>query len=345
LRIWGPNQKAAQLESSKAFAQAFMERYGIPTAAAGVFSAATPAQEFAATLGGKCAVKADGLAFGKGVMLCSNETEAHAAVDQILRGRAFGVAGERIVIQEFLEGAELSLHALCDGKAAHLFPTAQDHKRAFDGDHGPNTGGMGAYCPTPVLSDRQLTDAGKRLLGPWHAGCAAEGLDCRGLLYPGVFLTHIGPKVVEFNARFGDPEVQVYLPGLANDLVEVLEASVDGRLDPVQVRRNPGCTVCVVMASEGYPGKHTKGKPIIGVATANALPNTKIFHAGIAKVDGRLVTNGGRVLGVTVWNKTLQEAQTAAYAAVERIQFEGAHYRRDIAAKAIQPHADFASEQ
>jgi phosphoribosylamine--glycine ligase len=166
LRIWGPNQKAAQLESSKAFSQAFMARYGIPTAAAGVFSDATPAKDFAATLGGKCAVKADGLAFGKGVMLCSNETEAHEAIDKILLGRAFGAAGERIVIQELLEGAEISLHAICDGKTAKLFPTAQDHKRAFDGDHGPNTGGMGAYCPTPFLSDRQLTDAGKRLLGP-----------------------------------------------------------------------------------------------------------------------------------------------------------------------------------
>lgn len=342
LRIWGPNQKAAQLESSKAFSQAFMARYGIPTAAAGVFSDATPAKDFAATLGGKCAVKADGLAFGKGVMLCSNETEAHEAIDKILLGRAFGAAGERIVIQELLEGAEISLHAICDGKTAKLFPTAQDHKRAFDGDHGPNTGGMGAYCPTPFLSDRQLTDAGKRLLGPWQAGCAAEGIDFRGLLYPGVFLTQTGPKVVEFNARFGDPETQVYLPGLANDLVELLEASVDGMLDHVQLRWNPVFTVCVVMASEGYPSKHTNGKPITGVATANALPNTKVFHAGTAKVDGRIVTNGGRVLGVTAWNNTLKEAQTAAYAAVERIQFEGAHYRRDIAAKALQQHEDFA---
>jgi phosphoribosylamine--glycine ligase len=345
LRIWGPNQKAAQIESSKAFSQALMERYGIPTAAAGVFSDARQAKDFAATLGGKCAVKADGLAFGKGVMICSNETEAHEVIDKMLLGRAFGAAGERLVIQELLEGSEISLHAMCDGKTAKLFPTAQDHKRAFDGDHGPNTGGMGAYCPTPFLSDRQLTDVGKRLLGPWQAGCAAEGIDFRGLLYPGVFLTQTGPKVVEFNARFGDPEAQVYLPGLANDLVELLEASVDGRLDPVQLQWNPVCTVCVVMASEGYPSTHTKGKPITGVATANALPNTKVFHAGTAKVDGRIVTNGGRVLGVTAWSNTLQEAQTAAYAAVERIRFEGAHYRRDIAAKAIQPQEDFASEQ
>jgi phosphoribosylamine---glycine ligase len=345
LRIWGPDQKAAQLESSKAFAQAFMARYGIPTAAAGVFSDATPAKAFAATLGGKCAVKADGLAFGKGVLLCSNETETHAAIDQILRSRAFGAAGERIVVQELLEGPEISLHALCDGKTAHLFPSAQDHKRVFDGDHGPNTGGMGAYCPTPFLSDRQLTEIEKQLLGPWQAGCAAEGIDFRGLLYPGVFLTHTGPKVVEFNARFGDPEAQVYLPGLANDLVELLEASVDGRLDHVQLRWNPVFTVCVVMASEGYPSTPTKGKPIAGVATANALPNTKVFHAGTANVDGRLVTNGGRVLGVTAWSKTLQEAQTAAYAAVARIQFEGAHYRRDIAATALQPQEEFAPEQ
>ncbi len=340
LRIWGPNQKAAQIESSKAFSQAFMEKYGIPTAAAGDFSDAAGAKRFATTLGGKCAVKADGLAFGKGVMICSSETEANKAIDSILLDKAFGAAGSRIVIQELLEGPEISLHAICDGKTAKLFPTSQDHKRVFHGDRGPNTGGMGAYTPTPFLNETQLADTGRKILDPWLAGCAAEEISFRGLLYPGVILTKTGPKVFEFNARFGDPETQVYLPGLANDLVELLDASVDGTLDSVPLLWNPVFTVCVVMAAEGYPGKYVTGKPITGLAVANARPNIKVFHAGTAKIDGRVVSSGGRVLGVTAWGNTLKEAQSAVYAAVEQIEFDGAFYRRDIAAKAFQ-HRSF----
>ncbi len=335
LRIWGPNQKAAQFEASKVFSQRFMEKYGIPTARAGAFSVAGPAKAFAASLGGKCAVKADGLALGKGVLICANEAEANKAIDEILIGKAFGAAGANIVIQEFLEGMEISLHALCDGKTVKLFPTSQDHKRELDGDQGLNTGGMGTYCPTPFLSETELAETGRRILEPFMHGCAAEGIDFRGILYPGIMLTADGPKVLEFNARFGDPETQVYLTRLENDLVELLDASVNGTLNKIEMKWSPRASVCVVMASGGYPGNYAKGKPIIGLADAAKLPDTKVFHAGTAKSGDEIVTNGGRVLGVTAWAEDLKSAQAAAYTAVGKICFEDMHCRRDIAAKAI----------
>jgi len=335
LRIWGPNQKAAQFESSKVFSQGFMERHGIPTARAGTFEDAASAKKFAESLGGKCAVKADGLALGKGVLVCSNMREANQAIDEILVGKAFGAAGARIVIQEFLEGVEISLHALCDGKSAKLFPTSQDHKRALDGDGGLNTGGMGTYSPTPFLDQAQLAETGRRILEPWLKGCMAEDIDFRGILYPGIILTKNGPRVIEFNARFGDPETQVYLTRLENDLVELLDASVSGTLGGIELKWSPMASVCVVMASGGYPGCYAKGKAIVGLDEAAKLPNTKIFHAGTARAGDQIVTNGGRVLGVTSWAKDLKSAQTAAYAAVEKICFEGVQFRRDIAAKAF----------
>src|SRR5208282_2884616 len=261
LRIWGPNQKAAQFESSKVFSQKFMEKYGIPTAAAGTFNDVVAAKRFAATLGGRCVVKADGLALGKGVLICANQAEAEKAVDEIMVSKAFGAAGTSVVIQEFLEGIEVSLHALCDGTTAKIFPTAQDHKRALDGDLGLNTGGMGTYSPTPFLNDAQLADVAKSILEPFMRGCVAESIYYRGLLYPGVMLVQNGgagsplpaantpvgahgvtrptgfsPRVLEFNARFGDPETQVYLTRLENDLVELLEASVDGTLDQIDLK-------------------------------------------------------------------------------------------------------------
>ena len=335
LKIWGVNQKAAQFESSKVFSQKFMEKYGIPTAAAGTFSDAMAAKRFAATLGGKCVVKADGLALGKGVLICTNQAEAEKAVDEIMVGKAFGAAGANVVIQEFLEGIEVSLHALCDGTTAKIFPTSQDHKRALDGDQGLNTGGMGTYSPTPFLTDAQLAETARRILEPFMRGCVAEGIDYRGLLYPGVMLTKAGPKVLEFNARFGDPETQVYLPRLKNDLVELLVASADGTLGKTELKWKPEAAVCVVMASGGYPGSYAKGRIISGLDAANALPHTKVFHAGTALKDGRIVTNSGRVLGVTALGKDLRAAQTAAYAAGEKIHFDGAHFRCDIAAKAL----------
>ena len=335
LKIWGVNQKAAQFESSKVFSQKFMEQYGIPTAAAGTFDNAADAKKFCASLGGRCVVKADGLALGKGVLICRNPAEAEKAVDEIMVRKAFGAAGAKIVIQEFLEGIEVSLHALCDGRTAKIFPTSQDHKRALDGDLGLNTGGMGTYSPTPFLTDAQLADTARKVLEPFMRGCVAEGIDYRGILYPGVMLTKAGPKILEFNARFGDPETQVYLTRLETDLIELLDASVDGTLDKMELKWKPASAVCVVMASGGYPGNYAKGKPILGLAEAAKLPDTNIFHAGTALKDGQIVTNGGRVLGVTALGKDLKLAQAAAYAAVEKIHFDGAHFRRDIAAKAL----------
>jgi phosphoribosylamine--glycine ligase len=334
-RIWGPNKKAAQFESSKVFSQRFMEQHGIPTARAETFDAPVAARAFAASLNGRCAVKADGLALGKGVLICATMAEAERAIAEILVGKSFGPAGAKIVIQELLEGPEISLHALCDGKTAKLFPVSQDHKRALDGDQGLNTGGMGTYCPAPFLSDAELAEVGRSILDPWLRGCAAEGIDFHGIIYPGVMLTKTGPKVLEFNARFGDPETQVYLTRLENDLVEVLEASVSGTLGNVELKWSSTASVCVVMASGGYPGAYTKGKAIAGLNEAASLPNAKVFHAGTARAGNQIVTNGGRVLGVTAWAEDLRAARNAAYAAVERIQFDGAQFRRDIAAKAL----------
>ena len=334
-KIWGPTRQAARFEASKAFSQDFMVRHGIPTARSGTFSDPVAAKRFCAELGGRCAVKADGLALGKGVLLATDLPGAERAVDEIMVDRAFGTAGAQIVVQELLEGMEISLHALCDGRTAKLFPTSQDHKRALDGDLGLNTGGMGTYSPAPFLDDAQLADVGHRILGPWLAGCVADGIDFRGLLYPGVMLTASGPKVIEFNARFGDPETQVYLPRLENDLVDLLLASTEGRLDAVGLRWSSDACVCVAIASGGYPGNYEKGKRIHGLDDVAALPDVKVFHAGTTLKDGQIVTNGGRVLGVTAWAPTLAAARDKAYAAVDKLCFEGMHFRRDIAAKGL----------
>jgi phosphoribosylamine--glycine ligase len=336
LRIWGPNRKAAQFESSKVFSQKFMEKYGIPTARSGIFSEVRPARDFAKSLKGCCAVKADGLALGKGVIICRSTAEADSALDQIMVQQRFGSAGRQVVIQELLEGMEISLHALCDGKTARLFPASQDHKRLGDNDTGPNTGGMGAYAPAPFLNETELAAVGRKILDAWLRGCEAEGIDFRGILYPGVMLTSDGPKVLEFNARFGDPETQAYLPLLENDLLDLLEAAVDGALDRIQLRWRPQTAVCVVMAAQGYPGTPAKGAIIQGLDEAAAAPNTKIFLAGVAEKGGSLVTAGGRVLGVTAWDTNLTLARARAYEAVSKIKFEGAQFRTDIGAKALQ---------
>jgi phosphoribosylamine--glycine ligase len=336
LRIWGPNKRAAQFEASKAFSQEFMERYGIPTAKSGTFQEAAAARSFAQSLNGKCAVKADGLALGKGVLMCQSIAEANAAIDELLVKGTFGAAGSRIVIQEFLEGVEVSLHALCDGKVAKLFPTSQDHKRALDNDQGLNTGGMGTYSPAPFLNEDQLQQAGNAILNPWLKGCAAEGIDFRGILYPGVMLTANGPKVLEFNARFGDPETQVYLLRLQNDLLDLMEACVDQSLARHELTWRRDAAVCVVMASGGYPSDYKKGLPITGIDEAEKLGNVKVFHAGTTLNNGQLVTSGGRVLGVTALGTDIRAARDLAYEAVEKIKFAGAHYRTDIAARALQ---------
>lgn len=336
LRIWGPNRKAALFESSKAFSQEFMERHGIPTARSGLFQSPVEARRFAASLNGRCAIKADGLALGKGVLLAQSIAEAESAIEEILVRNAFGKAGGTVVIQELLEGIEISLHALCDGRTARLFPIAQDHKRIFDGDKGLNTGGMGAYCPAPFLSANELKSVGDAILNPWLAGCVAEGINFCGLLYPGVMLTTEGPKVLEFNARFGDPETQAYLPILKNDLFEVLSASVDGRLDTLELAWSDKTAVCVVMANQGYPGAVIGRPPIEGLESAGALESVKVFHAGtVSDSQGKTLASGGRVLGVTAWDTDLRSARIRAYDACSRIRFEGLQYRSDIGSKGL----------
>ncbi|MCX7872642.1 MAG: phosphoribosylamine--glycine ligase [Verrucomicrobiae bacterium] len=336
LKIWGPNKKAAQFEASKAFSQQFMEKYGIPTAKGQTFTDFTSASRYAASLGGKCAIKADGLALGKGVVICKDMEMADKTIEEMLVKRAFGESSSKIVIQELLEGVEVSLHAMCDGKTALLFPTSQDHKRAYDDDKGPNTGGMGTYCPTPFLDNSGMDLAKKLIIDRWLHGCQQESINYRGILYPGIMLTKSGPKVLEFNSRFGDPETQVYLTLLENDLFELMLACADGTLNKHNLKWKNGASVCIIMASAGYPGKYEKGKQITGIEHAEKHPSVKVFHAGTTSNNNAFFTNGGRVLGVTATGKDLNDARNIAYSAVEKIHFEGAFYRRDIGAKALQ---------
>ena len=336
LTIWGPNAQAAQFEASKAFSQEFMQRHDIPTARSGIFSTPTKALAFAKSINGKCAVKADGLALGKGVLITDTIQEAESAIQQVMVDKSFGTAGNQVVIQEKLEGLEISMHALCDGKHYLLFDTSQDHKRALDGDGGLNTGGMGTYSPAPFLNPEQLQNIRETVLDRWLSGCLKEGIDFRGMLYPGLMLTQDGPKVLEFNARFGDPETQVYLMRLKNDLPELLLASAEGRLEGMQLEWSEQASTCVVMASGGYPEAYSKGKVIEGIERAETDPLIKVFHAGTKLNDeGQLLTAGGRVLGVTALGSDLSEATQRAYKAVGEIHFEACHFRRDIAAKAL----------
>ena len=336
-RIWGPNRKAAQFEASKVFAQDFMKRHGIPTAAAESFDDPVKAKEFAATLGGRCAVKADGLALGKGVLVCRSVDEANAAIDEIMVSKAFGDAGGKVVIQELQEGLEASLHAFVDGVNYLVFPSSQDHKPAYDGDEGPNTGGMGTYSPAPFLDDEKIADAARLIIEPWIKGCQAEGIDYRGLLYPGIFITESGPKVIEFNSRFGDPETQVYLTRLENDLVDLMEACIDQSLAEQTLRWKSESSVCVVLASGGYPGSYEKEKPIAGLEAADESVGVKVFHAGTKRDGDEVVTAGGRVLGVTALGSDLGEARHRAYEAADKITFEGKQFRTDIAKKGLRP--------
>lgn len=332
LRIFGVNQSAARLESSKVFAKEFMLRHNIPAAASGQFSDSAAAQAFAAGMKTPIVVKASGLALGKGVIIAETHAEAEAAIREIMDERKFGDAGSEVVIEEFLVGEECSIHALVDGGNYVLFPSAQDHKRALDGDKGLNTGGMGTFSPAdkvlpPELEKRVRTEVLDRFI----AGVKADGLDFRGMLFPGLMVTADGPKVLEFNCRFGDPETQVLLTRLDGDLVELLEATMERRLAGVAPRWKSEAAVCVVMASGGYPSGYVGGKEIAGLAGSAAT----VFHAGTRRDGERLVTSGGRVLGVTALAPTLSEARTKAYAAVAGIGFEGAQFRRDIGAKGV----------
>ncbi|HEY2344017.1 MAG TPA: phosphoribosylamine--glycine ligase [Chthoniobacteraceae bacterium] len=333
LRIFGPTQKAARLESSKAFAKEFMNRHGIPTARSQSFSDSAEAQKYAQSMPKPLVIKADGLALGKGVIIADSGWAAGLAIHQIMDEGKFGEAGRRVVIEECLEGVECSIHALVDGKNYILFPGAQDHKRALDNDQGLNTGGMGTFSPSKALTAELSVAVRTEVLDRFVAGLEADGLDYRGMLFPGLMITKDGLKVLEFNCRFGDPETQVLLPRLESDLVDLLEATIEGRLGKTQAQWSPKPAVCVILASGGYPGKYEVGKPITGLESVDG--ECLVFHAGTREEDGKLVTAGGRVLGVVGRGADLVAARERAYAAVRTIQFEGCHYRTDIATKGL----------
>lgn len=334
IRAFGPRANAAKIEGSKSFAKDLMKKYGIPTARYEVFTAAEPARAYIRQEGAPIVVKADGLAAGKGVIVAMTEQEALDAVDAIMEDHSFGDAGARVVIEEFMEGEEASLLAFTDGMTICPMISAQDHKRAYDGDRGPNTGGMGTYAPAPVMTPEMTKRAVEEILEPTIAAMAQEGRTYRGCLYLGLMVTADGPKVVEFNARFGDPETQAVLPLLDSDLVEIMCACTNETLADVSIRWKDGAAVCVVLASGGYPGAYKKGQEIIGIADAEAM-GALVFHAGTAMKDGKLVTNGGRVLGVVGRGADISSAVDAAYAAAEKISFKDAYYRKDIAHRAL----------
>lgn len=334
LRIFGPEQAAARLESSKVFAKEFMQRHGIPTATSGHFSESAGAQKFAAGMSLPVVVKADGLALGKGVIIAQTHAEAANAIREIMDERKFGDAGNAVVIEEFLQGPEVSIHALVDGAGYLMFPSAQDHKRALDDDQGLNTGGMGTYSPVPQLTPELESAVRKDVLDRFIAGIKADGIRYKGMLFPGLILTQAGPRVLEFNSRFGDPETQVLLSRLETDLLDLLEACIDGTLQQQAPKWRPGSAVCVIAASGGYPGSYETGKPISGLAAA--AQKAVVFHAGTRLEGGQFVTAGGRVLGVTALGADLREARANAYGATDLISFEGMHFRTDIGARGLQ---------
>lgn len=334
LKAFGPTKAAARIEGSKAFAKEIMQKYNIPTAFFEVFTDAEMAKKYIEKQGAPIVVKADGLAAGKGVIVAMTLDEALEAVDSIMCDKAFGAAGSRVVIEEYLTGEEASLLAFTDGKTIIPMVAAQDHKRIFDGDLGPNTGGMGAYAPAPVVTDAIKEQVTREVLQPAIEGMRKEGCPYSGCLYAGLMITADGPKVIEFNARFGDPETQVVLPLLESDLTEVMEACIDGTLANIKVEWKDKAAVCIVMAAEGYPASYRKGDIITGVDKA-CTEDSFVFQAGTSTQEGSLVTNGGRVLGITAFAPDIVSSVKRAYEAVDMIDFNGAHYRKDIAYRAI----------
>lgn len=333
LKIFGPTKRAAEIEGSKAFSKDLMAKYGIPTAAYGVFTEPDKAKEFAAKIGVPIVVKADGLAAGKGVLICESMAEAESAIDDILLDNKFGSAGSRVVVEEFLDGQEVSVLAFADGE--HIVPmvSAQDHKRIFDNDKGLNTGGMGAYSPAPIYTEEVRKIVEKEVLAKTLAAMKAEGRPFSGVLYAGLMLTANGPKVLEFNARFGDPETQAVLPRLESDLVQIMLAVCEGRLPEAEIKWSDNPCVCVVLASGGYPESSEKGKVITGLEKAEK--KAIVFHAATKLVDGNYVTNGGRVLGISAQDDTIVHTIVKVYKAVAEISFENMQYRTDIGKKAL----------
>lgn len=335
IKAFGPSALAAEIEGSKVFMKDLLKKYNLPTAGYAVFTETAEALAYLKEKGAPIVVKADGLAAGKGVIVASTLEEAEEAVRDMLERNAFGDSGKRIIIEDCMQGEEVSLLAFTDGETVVPMVAAQDHKRIFDGDKGLNTGGMGAYSPVPHISEEFISQVVKNVMEPVVRAMKAEGRLYKGVLYAGLMLTADGPSILEFNARFGDPETQVILPRLKSDLVDVMEAVVDGKLADCPVEWHAANAVCVVMASEGYPGSYPKGKVISGLDELSDLSDVVVFHAGTAKKDGRVVTSGGRVLGVTALADDLKAARDKAYAAVEKISFSGVQYRHDIGDKAL----------
>ena len=334
LKIFGPTAKAAEIEGSKAFSKDLMQKYGIPTAKYSVFTEADKAKAFLDEVGIPCVVKADGLAAGKGVLICESKADAEAAIEDILVDNKFGNAGSRVVVEEFLTGQEVSMLAFTDGKTVVPMVSSQDHKRIWDGDKGLNTGGMGAYSPAPVYTDDVHAIVVPEVLEATVAAMEKEGRTFAGILYAGLMLTEQGPKVLEFNARFGDPETQAVLPRLKTDLVDIFLSIIDGKLDEMTIEWNPDAAVCVVLASGGYPESSDKGRVITGLKEAEET-GAVVFHAGTKETDGNIVTNGGRVLGISALGKDIAQAIENAYKGVEKVKFENMQYRTDIGKKAF----------
>ncbi|HHT9127269.1 MAG TPA: phosphoribosylamine--glycine ligase, partial [Candidatus Wujingus californicus] len=335
LNIFGPNKRASVIEGSKVYAKTIMKRYGIPTADFKVFDDLKHAKKHISTCDFPLVIKADGLAKGKGVFVCKTLEEADRYIDDIMKEKIFGYAGERIVIEEFLSGEEVSILAITDGKTIVPLSSVQDHKAVYEGDKGPNTGGMGAYSPVPFVTDDLQSSIEENILVPIVHALKKENRPYKGVIYAGLMITNAGPKVLEFNARFGDPETQVLLMRMKSDLVPLLLSTVKNNIEEVEIEWHDGVSVCVIMASKGYPDKYEKGLPIFGLESVKSVNNVQVFHAGTVIKDGKVVTNGGRVLGVTILERDLEKAQKNVYEAIKKLSFDGAHYRKDIGTKAI----------
>lgn len=340
LKIFGPSKSASQIEASKIFAKRLMEKYNIPTAWFREFYRSQDAIGFINDKKYPLVIKADGLAAGKGVIIAKSYEEAETAIKKILDEKQFGDAGKKIIIEEFLEGEEASILCFTDGKTIIPMESSQDHKKIFDNDEGPNTGGMGAYSPAPIITKKLLKQIEKEILVPTIRAMEKEGCFYRGILYAGIMVTKDGPKVLEYNCRFGDPETQALLPRLKTDLVKIIEAILNGELDKIKITWSKKPSACVVLASGGYPGDYKTGYVIEGLKEASMIKNVMIFHAGTSSAGCDTVTSGGRVLGVTALGNTIKEAIDLSYEAVSKIKFEGMHYRKDIGRRALKARND-----
>jgi len=332
--VFGPTKAAARIEWSKAFAKQFMKEEGIPTAAYEIFTNIQDAKEYILEQTFPLVIKASGLALGKGVIITNNLKEAERGLERIMTDKMFGDAGSQVVIEEYLQGKEISIHAFCDGKHARLFPAAQDHKRIFDGDKGPNTGGMGTIAPVPWVTNQEMKDIEEKVIVPTIRALEKRGAPFKGVLFPGIMLTHDGPKVIEFNTRFGDPETQSYMRILESDLIGILLACINGNLEQQEIKWSKKSACCIVCASKGYPGDYDKGKTISGLENMSNN-DVVLFYAGAKQKGDKVVTSGGRVLGVTAAGQDLKETLAKAYQATKLLSFEGMQYRKDIGVKSL----------